>query len=122
MKITTNTTFAESERDKRQAHENAILCAQAQTEAAREILEKAIAHGTDPELWRNALDFAEATEAAARRAFAKWQARDRVKAHQTHEFSRLLFQATAKKLEELEDTPRCKTKLPRRPSATQSRF
>jgi hypothetical protein len=115
MKIT---TFAESERAERQAHENAILCAQAQTEAAREILGKAIAHGTASELWRNALDFAEATEAAARRAFAKWQQRDRVKAHQTHEFPRLLFQATAKKLEELEDTSPCKIK---RPSATLSR-
>jgi Tfp pilus assembly protein PilF len=126
MRITTNTTFAESERDERQTHENAILCAQAQTEAAREILEKAIEHGTDSEIWRNALDFAEQNEAEARRDFAKWQQRDRVKAHQTHEFSRLLFKATAQKLEQIETETEqklsCKIPLPKpRASATQSR-
>ncbi len=111
--------FARLEIAERNAHESALLRAEAQTEAARQLLEEATANGQDTELWRAALDFAESHEAQARRSFAQWQQRDRAAAFKTHEFARLLFRATAKKLEELENPP-CKTKRPRQTSAKPS--
>lgn len=102
MKITPDTTFAQLEGAQRRAHEAAILRATAQTEAARELLERATANGTDPTFWGDALEFAEAHEASARRAFAKWQQRDRMKAHRAHEFSRALLGATYKQLQKAE--------------------
>ncbi len=77
MKITNETTFAQLESAQRQPHEAAVLRAQAQTEAARELLTAATERGHERlDFWREALEHAEAEEARSRRAFTNWQRRD----------------------------------------------
>lgn len=77
MKITTETTFAQLESAQRQAHEAAVLRAQAQGEAARELLTAATERGHQTDFWREALSHAEAEEVRSHRAFANWQRRDK---------------------------------------------
>ena len=102
MKITTDTTFTDFESVQRQAYEAAILRAVAQVEAARELLEGARSGGHQTEFWARAVEFAEAEEAARRRAFSLWRRRDRNAALRAFDFTRALSGATSRHLNALE--------------------
>jgi len=103
MKITPQTSFAQLESAQRQAHEAAVLRAQAQTEAARELLAAATERGHGRlDFWREALEHAEAEEARARRAFANWQRRDHAAARRAFDFSRALSSRTVAHVAQME--------------------
>jgi len=78
------------------------LRAQAQTEAARELLEAATERGHQTDFWREALEHAEAEEARARRAFANWQRRDHAAARRAFDFSRALPSRTVAHVAQME--------------------
>jgi len=96
-------SFAQVEAVQRKRHGAAILRAEAQTEAARELLEAAIQRDpTTTDFWTRAVDFADAEEAAARRAFARWQERDRFADWRAFRFRRALENKTANRLADSE--------------------
>lgn len=93
----------------RQAHETAVLRAQAQTEAARELLAAATERGHGRlDFWRDALEHAEAEEARSRRAFANWQRRDQGAARRAFDFSRALSSRTIARIAQMEKEENCR--------------
>lgn len=82
----------------RRSLEDALLRAEAQTEAALDLLERAQAGGHDPAFWQDALEHAEAEEASARRALSTWKTRDREADRRTFAFARALSEGTALRL------------------------
>lgn len=94
MKISPDTTFAQVETAQRQRLESAVERAAAQVETARELLTKAERQGHETGFWARAVEFAENNEARTRRAFAKWQHRDREVTRRAFDFSRALCAGT----------------------------
>ena len=94
-----STNFASLYSAKKRALLERVYYCEAQTEAARALLAKAIADQFEPTFWADALDFAEAEEARARRNLVKWQSRDQDAARRNFEFERALSPATARALE-----------------------
>ena len=83
-----------------------IRFCETQTEAARALLAKASAENFDPAFWADALEFAEAEEARARRNFANWQRRDIETARRNFEFERALSPATMRAIERTPEATR----------------
>ena len=94
-----NSNFAQLRRTQKREFSDRVRYCEAQTEAARELLAKAEAQSFSLDFWREALEFAEAEEAQARRDFAQWQRRDQEAARRDFEFERALSPATTRALE-----------------------
>jgi hypothetical protein len=104
MNITPDTSFAEVETAQRQRLEREVARCAAQTEAARDLLERAEQGGHLTAFWTRALDFAEGEEAVARRALASWK-RDKSGTRRAFFFRRALCAATETRLKKWEAMP-----------------